>query len=151
MRIYSSGRREESAVFPGAETSAAEGRRWLRKILGDHPRRDDAVLLLSELLTNAVLHTTSTELHATVLIDWDAVIHLKVADQGAPTSPCLCRPQPDPLTESGRGIHLVRNLSHRWGFLKDTTGCVVWLTLDPHNPPDPPTSHRAVYQEARCD
>lgn len=151
MRIYSSGRREESAVFPSTETSAAEGRRWLGKILTDHPRRDDAVLLLSELLTNAILHTASTELHATVLIDWDTAIHLKVADQGSSTAPCLCRPTADPLTESGRGIHLVRDLSRRWGFLKDATGCVVWLTLDPHDPPGRPSTHRAVYQEARCD
>ncbi|MFC6087216.1 ATP-binding protein [Sphaerisporangium aureirubrum] len=82
MRIYSSGKREETVVLPGSEASVGEGRRWLRKVLVGHARRDDAVLVLSELLTNGVVHSRSAELRASVLVEWDGSIHLKVADQG---------------------------------------------------------------------
>ncbi|GII84878.1 hypothetical protein Ssi03_28680 [Sphaerisporangium siamense] len=154
MRIYSYDGRQESAVFPGREVSAGEARRWLRKILADHPRRDDAVLLFSEIFTNAVAHTASPRIPVTVLVEWDGTVQVKVTDQGGATAPCPCRAAPDALTEHGRGITLVRALSRRWGFIKDTTGCTVWFTLAPQSPPldgdRPPCAHdrRATYQEA---
>ncbi|GII78101.1 hypothetical protein Sru01_30830 [Sphaerisporangium rufum] len=155
MRIYSDDRRRESAVFPGEVASAGEARRWLRKVLADHPRRDDAVLLLSEIFTNAVTYTDSPQIPVTVLVGWDRTVEVKVTDQGGSTVPCGCRAPADPLAERGRGIRLVRDLARRWGFLRDATGCTVWFTLDPHDTPDghrppaAPAAHRATYQEAR--
>ncbi|MFC4535011.1 ATP-binding protein [Sphaerisporangium dianthi] len=154
MRIYSYDGREESAVFPSTEASVGEARRWSRKILGDHPRLDDAVLLLSEIFTNAVTHAASPEIHVTVLTGWDRSVEVKVTDRGTATVPCACRAPADPLAERGRGIRLVRELSRRWRFLKDATGCTVWFILDPYEPPgddEPPAAfpgdRRATYQE----
>ncbi|MEU9889114.1 ATP-binding protein [Sphaerisporangium sp. NPDC051011] len=153
MRIYSYDGQQESAVFPGNEASVGEARRWLGKILGDHPRRDDAVLLLSEIFTNAVAYTRSPEIPVTVLIEWDRTVQVKVTDQGGSTVPCVCRAPADDLAERGRGIRLVRSLSRRWGFIKDASGCTVWFVLDPRDPlyddepPMSPANRRSTYQE----
>ncbi|MEU9885332.1 ATP-binding protein [Sphaerisporangium sp. NPDC051011] len=157
MRIYSYDGRQESAVFPGTEASVGEARRWLRKVLADHARRDDATLLLSELFANAVTHAASPEIAVGVLVEWDGTVQVKVTDQGTTTVPCVCRVPADDLAERGRGIRLVRSLSRRWGFIKEAAGCTVWFALDPREPPqddEPPGSllagsSRATYQEAR--
>ncbi|WP_279340510.1 ATP-binding protein [Sphaerisporangium perillae] len=155
MRIYSYDGRQESGVFPGTESSVGEARRWLRKVLDAHPRRDDATLLLSEVFTNAVTHAGSSEVRVVVLVEWDGTVQVKVADQGAATVPCVCacRRHDDDLAECGRGIHLVRSLSRRWGFLKDAGGRVVWFTLDPREamqgrePAGSSIRRRRAYQE----
>ncbi|MFC4589115.1 ATP-binding protein [Sphaerisporangium corydalis] len=61
--------RTETAVLPATEASVGEARRWLSKILDNHPRSDDAVLLLSEAATNSVLHTGSPHISITVTIE----------------------------------------------------------------------------------
>ncbi|WP_181871290.1 ATP-binding protein [Sphaerisporangium album] len=155
MRIYSHDGQQENAVFAGDEASVGKARRWLRKILGDHPRRDDALLLLSEIFTNAVAHTASPEIPVTVLVEWDGTVQVKVTDRGGATVPCVCRAPADALAEGRRGMHLVRGLSRRWGFVKDTTGCTVWFTLDPREPPQAdgppisPANRRSTYQEVQ--
>src|SRR5690554_5376521 len=49
----------DRAAFASAKASVGEARRWLSKVLERHPRRDDAVILLSEAVTNSVVHTRS--------------------------------------------------------------------------------------------
>jgi anti-sigma regulatory factor (Ser/Thr protein kinase) len=46
-------------TFRGAPEELGSARAWLRKLLGGHPCADDAELILSELATNALRHTTS--------------------------------------------------------------------------------------------
>ncbi len=121
----------EKAAFLAGATSAGEARRWLGKILDGHPRRDDAVLLLSEAITNALVHTTSPVIGAVVFVEEDGCVQVEVVDDGAETVPSVCRHSPGDLTESGRGIRLIRALSSRWGFIEERPRCVVWFALGP--------------------
>ncbi len=121
----------EKAVFPATETAVGEARRWLRKILDGRPRCDDAVLLLSEAMTNSVVHTRSQVIGVVVLIEDDGCVQIEVIDDGAETLPSACCHSPDDLTESGRGIRLIRALSSRWGFSEENPRCVVWFALGP--------------------
>ncbi|GGK99116.1 hypothetical protein Sme01_60330 [Sphaerisporangium melleum] len=109
-----------------------EARRWLRKILDGHPRRDDAVWLLSEAATNSVTHTDSTVVEVTVAITENDDVRIEVADEGAQTTPGI-RPHPDgDLAASGRGVQLIRALASQWGFTEDRPRCVVWFVLSRH-------------------
>lgn len=94
-----------------------------------------AVLLLSELFTNAVAHTRSGDPGGTVRLRIHAhpVIRLEVDDDGADsTSPKALDPS---LTdEHGRGLELVEMLADRWGALgvqSPGDGATVWFELTP--------------------
>jgi two-component sensor histidine kinase len=87
---------------------------------------DDAVLLVSELVTNAVLHGAPP---ITVHIECDGGRELlvSVADED-PRSPVLR--DGGPGAESGRGIRLVDVVSDRWGVVNHPDdGKRVWFRL----------------------
>ncbi|MEV7966853.1 ATP-binding protein [Sphaerisporangium sp. NPDC088356] len=130
----------EKAVFRAGEVNVGEARLWIRKVLDGHPRCDDAVLLLSEAMTNSVVHTNSPVIGVVVLMEEDGRVQIEVIDDGAATLPSACchspddpddPDDPDGLAESGRGIRLIRTLSSRWGFSEEDPRCVVWFVLDP--------------------
>lgn len=121
----------EKAVFPAREENVGAARRWLRKVLDGHPRCDDAVLLLSEAMTNSIVHTRSAVIATVVIIEEDGRVQIEIIDDGAETMPSMCRYSPGDLVESGRGIRLIRALSNRWGFGEERPRCVVWFVLDP--------------------
>ncbi|WP_248963890.1 ATP-binding protein [Sphaerisporangium perillae] len=125
----------ERMAFPAREAAVGEARRWVGKLLDGHPRRDDAVLLLSETFTNAVVHTRSAAVGVVVLLDGQERVQIEVVDEGAETSPCVCRHARGDLAESGRGIRLLRALSDQWGFIEERPRCVVWFALGVHPRP----------------
>jgi len=131
----------DGAAFASAAPSVGEARRWLRKVLDRHPRRDDAVILLSEAMTNSVIHTRSTAIEVTVHTDVDGRLLITVTDEGSGTIPTAPTRPADDLAESGRGLHLVRVLSARWGFTEEHPRCSLWFVLAPTAPahPGPPT------------
>jgi anti-sigma regulatory factor (Ser/Thr protein kinase) len=83
-----------------------------------------AVLLVSELASNAVLHArTPFEL----VVDTDPErVRVEVHD-GNPTLPTL----KDYVAESvtGRGLHMVANSANSWGFEAVGHGKMVWFEL----------------------
>ncbi|HEX2119772.1 MAG TPA: ATP-binding protein, partial [Acidimicrobiales bacterium] len=86
---------------------------------------DDAALVVSELVTNALLHGGGCAGVATVPID--SGIRIEVRDRSS-LPPMLGRPSEESLT--GRGLRLVANVSARWGA--DTEpggGKVVWAEI----------------------
>jgi anti-sigma regulatory factor (Ser/Thr protein kinase) len=95
---------------------------------------DVAVLLTSELVTNAVTHGTPTAgTFVLVTIACDAAcLRVDVHDGSG------CLPVPDTgLTdeaaaeaETGRGLLLVTSLSAEWGFYRTPTGKAVYFTLE---------------------
>ena len=108
--------------------SAAEARRTLGEFAGElsPDRLEDARLLVSELVTNAVRHAGLGD---------DQAIHGN-AGQGPPAVSRvpgrgfdLTEPEPDPGRPSGWGLYLVSELSDRWGIdrSRDTR---VWFELD---------------------
>jgi anti-sigma regulatory factor (Ser/Thr protein kinase) len=87
---------------------------------------DRAVLVASELVTNAIVHAR-TELRLRVELRGD-LLHLAVRDG----SPRLLRlvTVPDPEAEGGCGLWLVEQLARAWGVNRHPEGGkVVWCTL----------------------
>jgi len=111
--------------------SAAEARRALSDIADQlTPRRlEDARLLVSELVTNAIRHAgLAAADRITLVMEADErALRIEVRDPGPGFE--LAEPTPDPARPSGWGLYLVRELSDRWGVERadDTT---VWFELD---------------------
>jgi anti-sigma regulatory factor (Ser/Thr protein kinase) len=132
----------ERLTLPASEPAAGEARRWLRKVVGEHPRLDDAVMLLSEAVGNSVLHTDSPVIGIVVLVDRDGDLMVEVIDRGSATVPTVAAAADDPLAESGRGLRLIRALSARWGFAEEPPYCLLWFLLTPHPEPGASSSDR---------
>jgi CheY-like chemotaxis protein len=116
------------AGFPARPRSVASARVFARRALEGWREGDlgDVVgLLLSELVTNAVVHAASAPNVAIHLLP-DRV-HVEVTDDDNTTQ---IRPQEIvPDAESGRGLVLVEALAHRWGQVRLPAGKVVWFEV----------------------
>lgn len=121
-------------ALPAQPESVAGARRLTRARL-DKWRLDDdaheaAILIVSELVTNAVVHTASSRV-VCELRCLDNRLRIAVQDQGhQPGGPQLCRSADD---EHGRGLLLVDAMCTAWGSRDagDGSGRIVWAEL-PH-------------------
>jgi hypothetical protein len=88
---------------------------------------DTADLVVSELVTNAIVHTASSRIVCELHDDED-LVRIAVRDEGcAPGEP---HPSPQrPEEEHGRGLLLVEALCHAWGAQQHGPGLVVWAEL----------------------
>lgn len=90
---------------------------------------DNAILCLSELVTNAIIHTDAgCELR--IVVD-RGVLTTTVRDGGSSVVVDLGSVTVDPLAVHGRGLQLVDALSTRWGSELDAVGMTVWFVLEP--------------------
>ncbi|MBD0696065.1 ATP-binding protein [Streptomyces sp. CBMA123] len=88
----------------------------------------DAEVALLELFVNAWRHGGCAAPLVVVLI-LGSVLRVSVSDD-SPVFPTL-RDDSDPYAVSGRGLHLVRSLTHRFGTdPRKTGGKRVWFELD---------------------
>ncbi|MFF9644526.1 ATP-binding protein [Kitasatospora aureofaciens] len=86
----------------------------------------DAQLCLVELISNAWRHG-DTPSPGVVILFRGNTLRVGVSDR----SSVLPEPRSlDPLSESGRGLHLVAGLTHRWGVSPQKLGKIVWFELD---------------------
>jgi len=85
---------------------------------------EDAVLLVSELVTNVVIHGGPLA-RLSVTTDTGGV-RVDVSDDGRklPSLPAV-----DPLAESGRGLQLLEACATCWGIYEDHPGKTVWFEL----------------------
>ena len=88
----------------------------------DAARLDTAVLLISELVTNAVLHGGG-EIRLLIDVDRDRLARFAVSDEGG-GSPVV---RDDPGADGGWGLRLVGQLAARWGVLEGRTQ--VWFEV----------------------
>ncbi len=113
-------------------SAVREARRFLRETLHgwdiDEDTTDSAVLCLSELVTNALIHTNAG-CAVRVLLD-QGVLTTTVRDNGA-SDVAPTEPLEDPLRVHGRGLHVVDALARRWGSDLDVVGTTVWFVLEP--------------------
>ncbi|MFJ8436334.1 SpoIIE family protein phosphatase [Kitasatospora sp. NPDC094019] len=104
-----------------------KARRFTRATLADwglSALSDYAELLVSELVTNALLHADAPR---RLRLFRDRVLTVEVADTGGQT------PQLRPFAEQdegGRGMFLVSELAQRWGTRLTKDGKVVWAELE---------------------
>jgi anti-sigma regulatory factor (Ser/Thr protein kinase) len=92
----------------------------------DLPARDDAVILTSELVTNAVLHAGG---EITVEIERDGCTVCVAVSDHAAADPVAG--SADPSAAGGRGLMLLGALAVEWGVRHDRPGAgkVVWFRL----------------------
>ncbi|MEV0847060.1 SpoIIE family protein phosphatase [Streptomyces sp. NPDC049954] len=123
-----------SAIFEPVGRSVATARSFVRDTLqgwGFSDIIDDATVLTSELVTNAVVHAgTAAEVHC---LRTESGVRIEVADQyperevplqhGEPTFGNLER-------EGGRGLQLCGALASRWGVEYTPRQKQVWFQLD---------------------
>ncbi|WP_171060346.1 ATP-binding protein [Streptomyces montanus] len=124
-----------TAVFglPANPASVAVARRNVRELLGEwgvsRETGDNVVLVTSELVTNAIIHTAS-DLIVCRLRTSGELLRIEVEDQNCSrTLPAVCRPKPD--DQNGRGLMLISELSSDWGVTDtaDGSGRIVWAEL----------------------
>ena len=114
--------------------SVGRARRFLRGFVADEHFPADVVdtaeLCLSELATNALMHSDGGTYELRVTLD-GPLLTVAVRDRGRGTqSVAEATTDEDPLMISGRGLQLVEALADRWGSERDALGTIVWFALD---------------------
>ena len=119
---------EASLALRPVPASAGAARQFVDETLGGwgcHAFIDATRLLVSELVTNAVLHAR-TEL-TLVLRMTSRGVRVEVRDSN-PASPVVRHYEEEAMT--GRGLALVEQLAERWGVEPNGSGKAVWFELD---------------------
>ncbi|WP_171114565.1 MULTISPECIES: ATP-binding protein [unclassified Streptomyces] len=115
MHEYTSTARVWGLSCPGFPEEVSRARRWTRDILRGSPLADDAELIVSELSSNAILHTASGaeagSFHLALAVS-PQVIALSVTDDGGTSTAPKVENQ-DQHAEHGRGLGMVTALAHR--------------------------------------
>ncbi len=104
---------------------------------------DDAVLILSELLSNACRHGRPLGRHTDVgdgdvraawRVDTGGALTVEVTDGGGPTRPIPATPSV--TARGGRGLNIINALAQEWGVRDDSSGEVtVWALVSSKKPP----------------
>ncbi|WP_449062207.1 ATP-binding protein [Planomonospora algeriensis] len=121
--------------FPGEEVSVPVTREWARGLLAGRlaaPVLDDVLLLLSEVVTNAITHSYSGRTAggrvAVRVTRTSGGVHVEVADGGSVTgAPTMHVPEVD--DDGGRGLWLVNLLAAAWGSHHGEAGGSVWFRV----------------------
>jgi anti-sigma regulatory factor (Ser/Thr protein kinase) len=120
-------------TFPGTPGHVGEARRFVAHLLQRSPFFDDAVVVLSELFTNAVLHTDSGKRGGLVTVQvtrWRHGVRIAVTDQGSVRHPVIRDPGADGEPgESGRGLYLAAQLAGALTWHDDPSGRTIAATL----------------------
>ncbi|MFD4943574.1 ATP-binding protein [Streptomyces sp. NPDC058409] len=105
-------------------------RRFLRLTATDwsleEAAADTAELVVSELFTNSVQHTTADRIRLRLRRHY-ALLYIEVLDQHPCRHLTAARPAPD--AENGRGLLLVEAFCLRWGRRADRDGSLTWACL----------------------
>lgn len=127
MEGRSEASRERLAAHP---TSVGAARRLVRAATGSAvpvELAETAELLVSELVTNAVVHAGTPVEIAVALLD-DLTVMVTVSD-GSPHAP-VTRDYAE-TASTGRGLVLVQELADHWGVQVTSAGKSVWFCLSP--------------------
>ncbi|MFE6686689.1 ATP-binding protein [Streptomyces sp. NPDC057743] len=117
-------------------SEVGRARRWARSRLAgsgigaDEPLAETLILLISELVTNAVVHTGASARVRLCFSGSGAVVgtvRVEVVD----TSARPPRPRhADGEDTNGRGLELVDGLADRWGWQREGAGKRIWCEVD---------------------
>ncbi|THA70883.1 ATP-binding protein [Streptomyces sp. A0642] len=130
-----------SMAVPHGPAGVGQARHRMREQLRSHGVPDsvvdDAVLILSELLSNACRHGRPLGRHTDVgdgdvraawHVDRTGGLTVEVTDGGGPTRPVPATPSV--TARGGRGLNIISALAEEWGVRDDSSGEVtVWVLL----------------------
>jgi anti-sigma regulatory factor (Ser/Thr protein kinase) len=95
---------------------------------------DDAVLILSEFVTNALRHARALA-SDTIRVSWslsgEGLLRIEVTDGGGTTRPVTKPYSMSVSAQAGRGLEIVDRLADRWGSQREESGdeYTVWAEL----------------------
>ena len=132
-------------TLPPSSQSASRARTLVRAVLHESGRDDvldEAMLLVTELVTNSVIHA-GTQLELRIELH-ETRVRVEVVDHSPGSLPLITR-TPTELREGGRGIFLLDALATEWGTRHFSSGKSVWFALDlPANADAAPTAMAAA-------
>ncbi|WP_185992777.1 ATP-binding protein [Streptomyces sp. 130] len=131
-----------SMAVPHGPAGVGQARHRMREQLRSHGVSDsvvdDAVLILSELLSNACRHgrplgwqtgAGDGDVRAAWHVDRTGGLTVEVTDGGGPTRPVPATPSV--TARGGRGLNIISALAQEWGVRDDAPGEVtVWVLVD---------------------
>ncbi len=120
----------DMVVFGREMRSVRRAREWLRAFLGARvsvAQADDAILVVSELVTNALRHGLG-DVVVRASIEELTSVRVSVTDSG-PEQPTLLPPNPTRI--GGVGLRIVDELAGSWGVAPFPGGKTVWVVIDP--------------------
>jgi anti-sigma regulatory factor (Ser/Thr protein kinase) len=85
----------------------------------------DAAVLVSELVTNAVLYASGPITISAAYLD--SILRVEVHDTDTQPLPALRKPSASDKT--GRGLHLVALLADRWAIVPTPAGKTIWFEI----------------------
>jgi len=119
--------------FPGDTEQVGRARGWLEELLPQCEPLENLTLLVSELCTNAVLHTDSGKPGGqfSLAVEWTPeAVKALILDQGSLTIPTITAKDSDAwVDECGRGLFLVDQLADYWDTADLPDGRLVWLEM----------------------
>jgi anti-sigma regulatory factor (Ser/Thr protein kinase) len=102
---------------------------FLAGLLDGHPAADDAILGLSELVTNATLHSGSRESGGSFRVRVErhgGHVRVEVIDQGGAWEESVSHDG-----QNGRGLLVVARLAQNWGRAGDEhAGWTLWFEIE---------------------
>ncbi|MGH3219631.1 MAG: ATP-binding protein [Streptosporangiaceae bacterium] len=120
--------RTTGVTYPGRPEQISAARADLRTLLDGCPMADDVLVCVSELATNAVLHSDSRLAGGTFTVRGKSSLGdyfwVEVEDNGGPWTPAAADP------ERGHGLDIIRALADDWGIDGDRCGRTVWARFD---------------------
>lgn len=129
--------------LPASRQCPGQARRFAASVFAtwgaDTRARDWAALVVSELVTNACVHTRSAYVWI-FAVRRRAGASLVVLDSGSALAAPLAPGAPRLDAESGRGLQLVAAVSDSWGSRSSRHGSVVWASHPMRRVPRTPTA-----------
>jgi anti-sigma regulatory factor (Ser/Thr protein kinase) len=129
LPVQFAGRRE--FVLAAHPASVGEARRRMAELaepLVEEARMADLQLVLSEVVSNAIRHGSSTEPVILAVTPKDEFLCVQVTDAGSGIAP---RPRATiPDEHGGWGFFLIEYLTRRWGMTRENRRTRVWFEFD---------------------
>lgn len=135
LRLVAGARHDLSFTLLARPAAAAHARRALIRVALPEVTRDDLALLVTELVTNSVVHAglSPADCIDVELTNGTGTVRLAVHDRGPGFAPGPAEASEplgaNPLVPNGRGLVILAALSSRWGVDRDADGCTVWCEV----------------------
>jgi len=128
-----------SAEAPGLARQALRG--WLAGLACTNGVVEDAVLVVSEVVTNAVVHACSAPRLVVTVVDGRLRVEVHDTSRARPVVRAAS------TTVGGKGLRILASVTEAWGWSMTNSGKVVWT--EQHL--EAPSAHRVTLRSHRRD